>query len=182
MDSVEDKKLINRIRRSERDSTVKNSKLLTEKLVERQEKKKLKVKISPQEGSSKDKEKNKEYSDNNRDLEVDLSTNSEDSQENIENPDNLKVLEDKINNLISAMEQLNTLSTKAGSVGKKEEESSEVSTSTVLVEDSTASIVAARISITTLVEVSSTTALVDNEYTTRKDLLVMSILPDKSCW
>ena len=54
MDSIEDKKLMNSTWQSERDSTVKNSKLLAEKLEERLKKKTLKVKISPQEGSSKD--------------------------------------------------------------------------------------------------------------------------------
>ena len=108
MDLTEEKKLMNSIRKSERDLTVKNSKLLAEKLEERHKKKTLKVnkKISPQEGSSQNNVETEEYSNIKVELEVDLSTNSEDSQEKIENPDNLEVLEDKIlNNPVSAMEQ-----------------------------------------------------------------------------
>ena len=62
-------------------------------------------KISPQEGNSQDNVVTEEYSNTNVDLEVDLSTNSEESQEDIENPDNLEVLEDKaLENPFSFME------------------------------------------------------------------------------
>ena len=99
-------------RKSERNLTVKSSELLAKKLEERHKKKTLKVnkKISPQEGSSQNNIETEKYFDSNIDLEVDLSANSEESQEDIENPDNHETIEEEIlealNNLFSAIESV----------------------------------------------------------------------------
>ena len=82
-----------------RDSTLKNSKLLAEKLEERLKKSALKRRISPKVGSVLDNDKEtEEYSK----ADINLSTNS---QESIENLDNLEVLEDEtFNNPVLAMD------------------------------------------------------------------------------
>ena len=79
---------MNNTKRSVRDSTVKNSKLLTEKLEERLKKSSPKRRISPKVGSSVD--NNKKTKEDFK-ADVNLSTNS---QESVENLDNLEVLEE----------------------------------------------------------------------------------------
>ena len=82
---------MNSIRRSPRDSTVKNSKLLAEKLEEREKKGAPKGKISPKVGSSK---KNKKDTEGYSKTDVNLSINSKKS-------DNLELT---INNPVLAMD------------------------------------------------------------------------------
>ena len=88
MDLTEEKNLLTSIRKSERDLTVKNSKLLPGKLEERQKKKILKVnkKISPQEGSSQHKIETEEYFDTNKDLGWDSAADFEENQVDTEDP------------------------------------------------------------------------------------------------